>query len=269
MAVIKIHKTQDYTIMSNRHLRERGMSLKAKGLLSLMLSLPEKWNYSVDGLVAICKENETAIKSALKEIEVFGYLVVRKLMPNETKTGRIEYIYDIYEMPKQDMEKQGIENLPLEFLPLENQGQLNIENKDTNSIYNTNKTKKQKKEKEKEIPEIVLSIWEHWQSKNIFPQETLTEEKHKAIEKKLKSYSVEVIKETIDRYTEVIFDSDYFFNTKWYLDAFLSQKNAFPHFLEDGQKWVNYQSEKQTQEYDEEARLAELQKKFGTNMRVI
>lgn len=72
MAVFKINKTKDYTVMSNRHLKEKEMSLKAKGLLSLMLSLPETWDYSIEGLVAICKENHSAIKSTLNELKNMG-----------------------------------------------------------------------------------------------------------------------------------------------------------------------------------------------------
>ena len=118
---IKVNKTKDYTVMSNTHFREKNMSLKAKGLLSLMLSLPGDWDYSINGLVSICKENETAITSTLKELKLFGYLTVTKVMPNETSSGRIGYIYEIHENPKvqnqgleiQGIEKQGIENLPL------------------------------------------------------------------------------------------------------------------------------------------------------------
>ena len=69
MAIYRVHKTKDYTVMSNTHLRDKDMSLKAKGLLTLMLSLPENWDYTINGLVAICKENETAIKSALDELK--------------------------------------------------------------------------------------------------------------------------------------------------------------------------------------------------------
>ena len=128
MSVIRIEKTKDYTVMSNYHFREKEMSLKAKGLLSLMLSLPEKWDYSIAGLVAICKENETSIKSALDELKQFGYLEVIKRMPNETKTGRIEYEYIVYEQ-KQDLEKQDLENQGVEFQGIENPIQLNINNK--------------------------------------------------------------------------------------------------------------------------------------------
>ena len=66
MPVFKINKTEDYSIISNKFLKEEKMSLKAKGLLAVMLSLPEKWVYSIDGLVSICKEEESAIKSTLK-----------------------------------------------------------------------------------------------------------------------------------------------------------------------------------------------------------
>lgn len=146
MAVIRVNKTKDYTVMSNIHLKEKDMSLKAKGLLSLMLSLPDDWDYSVIGLVTLCKENESAIKSTLKELKEFGYLKINKIMPNESKSGRIEYIYDIFEFPKQEGEKQGVENQPLEFLPLENLGQQNTNNKNTNKLnikYNKEKDKKE------------------------------------------------------------------------------------------------------------------------------
>lgn len=140
MAKFKVNKTKDYTIMSNYHLKEKNMSLKSKGLLSVMLSLPNNWDYSIAGLVAISQENETAIKSALSELKQFGYLEVIKLMPNESETGRIDYIYNIYEKPKQEGKKQEVENLPLEILEIENQGQLNINNKYNNiNIINTKK----------------------------------------------------------------------------------------------------------------------------------
>lgn len=128
MTVIRVNKSKDYTVMSNAHLREKGMSLKAKGLLSVMLGLPDNWNYSIAGLVAICKENETAIKSTLNELKDFGYLVITKKMPNETASGRIEYEYNVYEQAHQ---KQGVENLGLEVLGVENPALLNTKQVNT------------------------------------------------------------------------------------------------------------------------------------------
>lgn len=131
MSVVRVNKTRDYTVISNHHFKNKKLSLKAKGLLSQMLSLPDNWDYTIAGLCAINKENETAIKSALDELKECGYLVVSKLMPNQTDSGRIEYVYDIYEQP---IEKQGIENLPLEIQPVEKQGQLNTKELKTKKL---------------------------------------------------------------------------------------------------------------------------------------
>ena len=136
--IIRVNKTKNYTVMSNAHLQDKRLSLKAKGLLSMMLSLSEEWNYSVAGLAAISKENETAIKTALGELKVCGYLVITKKMPHQTRSGRIEYEYDIYELPqtagKQEVEKQEVENLPLENQGLENLGQLNTKELNTKEL---------------------------------------------------------------------------------------------------------------------------------------
>jgi uncharacterized phage protein (TIGR02220 family) len=119
--------------MSNTHLRDKSLSLKGKGLLSVMLSLPESWEYTIAGLVAISKENETAIKSTLDELKKCGYLVVTKLTPAQTESGRFEYLYDIYEQPqrKEAAEKQAEEKQGVEVLGLENQGQLNTDSFNT------------------------------------------------------------------------------------------------------------------------------------------
>lgn len=123
MAVFRVHKTKNYTLMSNHHLRDKNLSLKAKGLLSVMFSLPDSWNYSIPGLCAILKENETAVKSTIKELKATGYLVVDKKKPcKEEGRSKFEYIYNIYETPQevpnndiiQALPQQGIENLPLE-----------------------------------------------------------------------------------------------------------------------------------------------------------
>lgn len=140
MSCFRVNKKNNYTTMSNYHLKDKTLSLKAIGLLSKMLSLPENWDYSINGLVAICKEKKTSVISTLDELKEHGYVIVTKKMPNETDTGRIEYIYDIYERPqfekqgieKQGIEKQCIENLGLEFLDLENQPQLNTNKSNTN-----------------------------------------------------------------------------------------------------------------------------------------
>jgi hypothetical protein len=112
MAKYIIHKTKNYTIMSNYHLMDDELTLKAKGLLSLMLSLPENWDYSVRGLEKICKETKNTINSVLNELEEHNYLKRQRIYFN----GKIsDWEYHIYERsdlcPKnQDIAFQDIEN---------------------------------------------------------------------------------------------------------------------------------------------------------------
>ena len=97
MPVFRIERTHDYTVMSNHHLKNQQLSLKAKGLLSMMLSFPDDWNYSERGLAAICKEGVDAIHSAIKELEKAGYMERHQL---RGKGGRIiDTEYVIYEKP--------------------------------------------------------------------------------------------------------------------------------------------------------------------------
>lgn len=138
MAVIRVNKTKDYTVMSNHHLREREMSLKAKGLLSLMLSLPDTWDYSVEGLVSISKESKTAIQATLKELETFNYLERTR---EQDEKGHFSYSYDIYEKPrteKPQTENPYTGNQYTEEPHTENVPQLNTKELNTNKS-NTNK----------------------------------------------------------------------------------------------------------------------------------
>ncbi len=98
MAVFRIERTRDYTVMSTHHLRNEKLSLKAKGLLSMMLSLPEDWNYTTRGLAKICKEGVDAIGGALRELENAGYIVRHKLRDRQGRISDTEYV--IYEQPQ-------------------------------------------------------------------------------------------------------------------------------------------------------------------------
>ncbi|WP_333657251.1 DUF6017 domain-containing protein [Tissierella praeacuta] len=98
MAVFRVEKTRDYTVMSNHHLRNTDLSLKAKGLLSLMLSLPENWDYTTKGLSMICKDGIDSINSGIKELETNGYVVRRRLRNEKGQLTTIEYT--IFEQPQ-------------------------------------------------------------------------------------------------------------------------------------------------------------------------
>ena len=97
MSVFRVEKTRGYTVMSNHHLRNHTLSLKAKGLLSQMLSLPEDWDYTLQGLAQINKESIDAIREAVRELERAGY-IARSRERDERGCLR-GTVYTIYEQP--------------------------------------------------------------------------------------------------------------------------------------------------------------------------
>jgi hypothetical protein len=126
MAVVRVNKTSDFTVMSNAHFREREMSLKAKGLLSLMLSLPDEWDYSVSGLSTLSKDGKGSITNTLMELESMGY--VKRTLAHDEKGRFAGYDYDVYEHPltKKPLTENPSTEKPLTEKPLtENQPQLN------------------------------------------------------------------------------------------------------------------------------------------------
>ena len=98
MAVYRVERTKDYTVMSNYHLKDTALSLKAKGLLSMFLSFPDDWNYTTRGLASICKEGVEAIGNTIKELEKAGYIVRRQLRGANGRITDTEYV--IYEKPQ-------------------------------------------------------------------------------------------------------------------------------------------------------------------------
>ena len=131
MAVFRIEKTRDYTVMSNYHLRDMSLSLKAKGLLSLMLSLPENWDYTMKGLARICKDGIDSISGGIRELEAHGYLIRARVRGANGQLGSIEYT--ILEQPKapSPTQEKPIRENPVQANPMldapiqENPAQLN------------------------------------------------------------------------------------------------------------------------------------------------
>lgn len=152
MPVIRVNNTKGFTVMSNYHFQDKEISLKAKGLLGLMLSLPSNWDYSVNGLVAIVKENKAAVQTALKELEEHKYLKRTRV---QDETGRFDYIYDIYEKPYEKLpwtENQCTDIQCTEVTCAENQPQINTNKQSTNKQntkeLNTNEYKEKNIKKE-------------------------------------------------------------------------------------------------------------------------
>ena len=140
MAVFRVEKNKNYTTMSNYHLRNQRLSLKAKGLLSLMLSLPEDWDYTSKGLSHICKDGVDSISATLRELETYGYLIRRRIRLSNGRLGQIEYtILEKPQNPSVEPNPPKRENprqvFPVQASPvLENPAQLNKDIQNTDSI---------------------------------------------------------------------------------------------------------------------------------------
>ena len=148
MSVFRVEKTKGYTVMSNHHLRNHTLSLKAKGLLSQMLSLPEDWDYTLKGLAQINKESIDAIREAVRELERAGYIA--RSRERDARGCLRGTVYTIYEQPHAEatpeepaqalptLDNPTLEKPTLDFPTLENPTQLNTES--------TKKRKRQSKD---------------------------------------------------------------------------------------------------------------------------
>ena len=152
--------------MSNTHLKDKRLSLKAIGLLSIVLSLPDDWHYTVNGLVGIVKDGERAVNGALSELKENGYLRIEKLYPNKDGRSKIEYQYIFSETPQdpqnvpleQDIQNVGLHNVGLQDVCLQNVGTYKYTNKPNTNKLNTNK---QSKHKYGEYQHVLLTDKEH------------------------------------------------------------------------------------------------------------
>lgn len=224
MSVMRIHKNRDFTIVSNTHLRDKRISLKAKGLLTLMLSLPENWDYSVNGLACICKEGKTAIQSTLEELEQSGYLSRRK---ERNSRGQFECVYDIFEVPQtgeaDSSDQRNETDLTVECepdedeIPAENTGSSDTEtplqeNRDTNPVTDNDsrdtyykqktKTKQQKSKTETKNREIYIAVIAYLNEKAGSAYKPENAQTQELIDQRLKEgYTLADFMKVIDRKT--------------------------------------------------------------------
>ena len=126
MSVIRVEKNNNYTMMNNHHFRNRSLSLKAKGVMSLMLSLPDDWDYTIKGLATLSKDGVDSVRSALKELEEQGYLTMKRVRNEQGHLTSTEYV--LKEIPSAEKPILGnpISEKPISENPiLENPTQLN------------------------------------------------------------------------------------------------------------------------------------------------
>ena len=177
MAVFRVEKTKDFTIMCNHHLRNTELSLKAKGLLSLMLSLPEDWDYTTKGLAHICRDGVDSITTALKELERHGYLTRQRLRYENGQLGDIEYT--IHEKPV-NAEKQ--EDSPKRENPRQ---------------VNPRQAKPEQAEPEQENPAQLNTNRSNTNSEKTYPPNTQGENPYPSIHLRERQEDVAVIRDSV------------------------------------------------------------------------
>jgi hypothetical protein len=209
--------------MSNTHLKDKRLSLKAIGLLSVVLGLPEDWHYTVNGLVGIVKDGKDSVESAIKELKKNGYLRVEKIYPN-ANSNRIQYQYTFFENPQevdfQPLENQGIEKQGVETQVLENP----YTYKDTNK-QNTNKlnTNTQSKHKYGEYQHVLLTDKEHTHLLDLYGDSLdehikILDEYIETSGKKYKNHSLVIQKWVHDEWTKRNKDKPITLDSKFYAE---------------------------------------------------
>lgn len=181
MAVFRVEKNANYTTMCNYHLRDKKLSLKAKGLLSLFLSLPDEWHYSIRGIAAISREGVDSINSALQELEKNGYLIRSQKRQENGRMGEIEYV--IYEMPEGAQPDTVLPDTGSPYTENPDTGLSDPENprgikKDTTSTERTNTEINKKRERKQPVRHrygqyrnVLLTDEEVEKLKNEFPND--------------------------------------------------------------------------------------------------
>ena len=172
MPVFRVEKNSNYTTMCNYHLRDQGLSLKGKGLLSMLLSLPDTWNYSVRGLSSITPDGVDGVLTALKELERLGYLERNQQRESNGRMGRAEYV--IYEMPRKKpcsespcTEKPYTVNPDTDTPVTENPAQLSTNRTSTETI--NKREKKEIQHRYGSYENVLLSDTEYVKLRQEFP----------------------------------------------------------------------------------------------------
>ena len=202
MGVLRVEKNTNYSTMCNEHLKDMNLSLKAKGLLSIMLSLPDEWHYSVKGLKAICLESINTINGILQELEENGYLLRNRIYCNG-KISEWEYvIFESKEKKKLYLENLDIKNEDIENEDIENQ---DIENEDVYKYTKQLSTKglSTNKSSTKEKKETYVSILNDYTQ-----NEELKESLQSFIEmrKKIKGFTVNAFKLNLKKLDKLAID---------------------------------------------------------------
>lgn len=205
MGVIRVEKNKNFTVMSNYHFKDKSLSWKAKGVLSLMLSLPEDWDYSITGLATLSTDGVTATRTAVQELEKCGYLT---RTPVREKGKIIDWDYVVYEYPHMEeppLENLTVENLTIDFTPQLNTKEIkelnnknNINPKQSSSQLFTVNTPTTLETKDKEVKEKIKEVVEYLNKVLGTKYSPKTSSTSKDLKSLLNRYTVDDIKKVIN-----------------------------------------------------------------------
>lgn len=173
MPIFRVHKLDNFTSVNNYLIKDKNLTLKEKGMMLVLLSLPDNWEFSVAGLEKICKEAKNTINTILNNLEKYEYLERNKIYEN----GKIkEWQYDIYEIPKKLYRKnEDIDFQDIEKLDIENCTQLNTNKLITNKL-NTNKKRNIYKESFGTYKRVKLTNEEYLRLVNEFGEDFIKQQ---------------------------------------------------------------------------------------------
>ena len=204
MAVFRVERNTGYTVMSNHHLRNKELSLKAKGLLSQMLSLPEDWDYTLAGLSHINREKIDAIREAVKELEKAGYIVRSRERDEKGRLRGADYVIYEQPQPKEPEAATSGEQPPTSDLPTLENPTLDNPTLEKPTLENPTQLNKDISSKEQSITDLSSTHSIPFHSLNPLPyeqDEAATPPERKRTEAKTNSAIEiyrEIIKENID-----------------------------------------------------------------------
>ena len=204
MPVFRVERNTGYTVMSNHHLRNKELTLKAKGLLSQMLSLPEDWDYTLAGLSHINREKIDAIREAVKELEKAGYIVRSRERDEKGRLRGADYI--IYEQPKLPEEQADDEQPPILDCPTLENPTLDNPTLEKPTLENPTQLNKDISSKEQSITDVSITHSIPIPSLNPFPldEDAAAKPEGKGTEAKINS-AVEIYRQIIQENIEYDF----------------------------------------------------------------
>lgn len=212
--IVRVSKKTNYVVLDKGFLQDKGLSWKAKGLLSYMLSLPDDWEFYLDELEQHATDGMSSLRSGFKELQERGYVSRNRTRQDD---GTFKWITTVHESTT--CENPQVDNPQVDNRRLLNNKELN--NKELN----------------------IYTLFEHWQSKDIIKHRSINQQMKSHINARLKEYSIDELKKAIDNYNDILKDDKYYWTHKWTLQDFMRPNNV-SRFVDDARPLDNFKNNK-------------------------